>query len=369
MRAFEFLTEAVLTEAVGREFNHLEDLVFTDPGGALKAVDILKNVASGAKDVAVKWDGNPTVYWGRDEDGSFHLVGKNNWTKSDGKSNSADELEQFILSRGKGETWRPKFAKDMAGLWDMFEKATPDSFVGYVYGDLLYHPGKPKGIEDGRISFTPNQVTYNVNPDSEIGESIKQSKVGVAVHSLYTHFGDKVGEPIKDVDMFKGNPEVFVVGQTYVTHRPAVGAENLNKIAAEAKKSQGAIAKILQKQPGLSDVPDMVYRFINTMSRNKQLDKLDPKNFFDWLPNGKVSQPKQQKVAALNEQNPEAFASMFFLIREIMKAKDEVIKELDATEGDIKTHTKGVPGGEGYVKTGEKVKFVPRDRWTPFRSD
>jgi len=366
MRAFEFLTES----AVGREFNHLEDLVFSDPSnGALKAVDILKSLASGAKDVAVKWDGNPTVYWGRDEDGSFHLVGKNNWGRPEGKSNSPEELEKFILSRGKGETWRPKFANDMADLWPMFEKATPASFVGYVYGDLLYHPGKPKGIQDGKISFTPNQTTYDINPASEIGESIKQSKVGVAVHSLYTHFGDKVGEPIKDVDMFKGNPEVFVVGQTYVTHKPAVGADNIEKIAAEANKNQSNIAKLLEKRPGFSDFGQIIYTFINQMSRNKQLNNLDPKHFFDWLATSKVSQNKQAKIAEINQQMGDTLSAMFFLVREIMKAKDEIIKELDSTEGDIKTHTKGVPGGEGYVKTGEKVKLVPRDRWTPFRSD
>ena len=81
MRAFEFLTEAVLTEAVGREFNHLEDLVFTNPSdGAKRAVEILKSMEQDASDVAVKWDGNPTVYWGREDDGQFRLVGKNNLT-------------------------------------------------------------------------------------------------------------------------------------------------------------------------------------------------------------------------------------------------------------------------------------------------
>ena len=41
MRAFEFLTEAT----VGREFNHLEDLVFTNPDdGAKRAVQIIKDM-------------------------------------------------------------------------------------------------------------------------------------------------------------------------------------------------------------------------------------------------------------------------------------------------------------------------------------
>src|SRR6056300_761932 len=76
MRAFEFLTEA---KKVGREFNHLEDLVFTEDGGVFKAINVLKNLASGAKDVAVKWDGNPTVYWGRDDKGQFRMFPKNAW--------------------------------------------------------------------------------------------------------------------------------------------------------------------------------------------------------------------------------------------------------------------------------------------------
>ena len=57
------------------------------------------------------------------------------------------------------------------------------------------------------------------------------------------------------------------------------------------------------------------------------------------------------------------------LVRELMKAKNEVIRELDQASGDIVAHTSGKPGGEGYVSTGHGVKLVPRDRWTPFRAD
>ena len=371
MRAFQFLKEAEPAgpKTIGREFNHLEDLVFSEPNGVFKAINALKDIAQGAKDVAVKWDGNPTVYWGRDEDGSFHLVGKNNWGKTDGKSNSSQELEKFILSRGKGEAWRPQFAEDMANLWNIFEQATPDSFVGYVYGDLLYHPGKPFSMKNDIISFTPNQTTYDVLPESEIGQRIERSKVGVAVHQTFTYFGDKIGEPIKDVGMFDNTTDLFVVGQTYVTHKPAVGADNLKAIENEANKSKDSIARLLTPIKGLSGLADIIYRFINSQSRAKQLDKLDPKHFMDWLPSGKVSASMQQRIIDHSAANEGALASLFFLVRELMKAKDEVIKELDSTEGDIKTNTKGVPGGEGYVKTGDKVKLVPRDRWTPFRSD
>ena len=58
MRAFEFLTEE---KKVGREFQHLEDLVFTEPKGALRAIEVLRSLSQDARDVSGKWDGNPTV--------------------------------------------------------------------------------------------------------------------------------------------------------------------------------------------------------------------------------------------------------------------------------------------------------------------
>jgi len=367
MRAFEFLTEA---KQVGREFNHLEDLVFTDPdNGAKRAVQILKDMEQDSSDVAVKWDGNPTVYWGRDDDGTFRMVGKNNWGREEGKSSSPEELEKFINSRGKGEAWREKFAKDMASLWPIFEKATPDNFRGYMYGDLLYHPGKPKSGGDGSISFTPNQTTYNVKATSDIGRRVGKSKVGVAAHGVYQYFGDKSGTPVEDVKQFNGTSDLFVMGQQYVSKAPAVKADNLAEIEKVANSAQPEIKKFFTPQAGLSDLADIFYTFVNQMSRAKKLEDLSPGSFTNWLQNSKTSANKQQKILQMAKEQSSTIENIFFLIKEIMKAKNEVIAELDAAEGDVTTNTGGKPGGEGYVKTKDYVKLVPRDRWTPFKSD
>jgi hypothetical protein len=369
MRAYQFLTEAEAPKKVGREFNHLEDLVFTEPKGALRAVQVLKSLAQDAQDVSIKWDGNPTVYWGRDEDGTFRLVGKNNWGREEGKSSSPEELSQFIQSRGKGEDWREKFAGDMAALWPVFEKATPLDFVGYVYGDILFHPGKPYQGADGKMSFTPNQTTYSVKGSSAVGRAIAKAKVAVAAHKKFDYFGDKAGEDFTDIKTFALNPELVVFAQTYTSHQPAVNADNIDIIAKEANKSAGIIDKLLTPQAGLSDLQTIIYTFVNTQAKAKALDKLDSKVFFNWLTTSKVSAPKQQKIIDLSTSVPGALDSLFFLVREIMKAKNEVIAELDQAEGDIVATTGGKPGGEGYVKTRDSVKLVPRDRWTPFRAD
>jgi hypothetical protein len=371
MRFWEFLTEAEAPapKKVGREFNHLEDLVFTEPGGAKRAVAVLKGLAQDAQDVSIKWDGNPTVYWGREPNGQFRMVGKNNWGREEGASNSPDELKQFILSRGKGEDWREKFANDMASLWPIFEAATPAEFRGYIYGDILFHPGKPYQGADGKISFTPNQTTYSVNGTSEVGRRIAKAKISIAAHKHLDYFGDKSGEDIADVEQFNKTPALLVFGQTYVSHQPAVNADNIDAIEKYTNKYGSMIDKLLAPQPGLSDLQTIIYTFVNSQSKAKALDALDHDTFFNWIKTSKVSIPKQQKIIDLSNANPGALDGLFFLVREIMKAKNEIIAELDQAEGDITATTGGKPGGEGYMRTGDAVKLVPRDRWTPFRAD
>ena len=367
MRAFEFLfeAEAAAPKKVGRDFNHLEDLVFTEANGAQRAIKILKSLSSPDKNISIKWDGNPTVYWGREPDGTFRMVGKNNWGREEGKSNSPEELQQFIMSRGKGEEWREKFAGDMAAMWPVFEAATPKDFRGYVYGDILFHPGKPYQGADGRLTFTPNQTTYSVKGNSEMGRKIAAAEVAVAAHKVYEYFGDKTGKDFTQPDIFAGNPKLVVFGQTYVSHRPAVNADNLGEIEKLAK-NQDAINKMLAPVPGMGYLQDEIYGFVNTQSKAKMLDKINAEAFLAHI---QKTPAKAAKITAHVQKFPGVLENMFLLVSEIMKAKNEVIAELDQAEGEITAHTGGKPGGEGYVSDDDAVKLVPRDRWTPFRAD
>ena len=135
------------------------------------------------------------------------------------------------------------------------------------------------------------------------------------------------------------------------------------------ERSQGDIKKFFEKRPGLSDLQDIFYTFINQMSRAKKLDDLKVESFLNWLQNSKVSANKQEKIINIAKEQQQTLSDIFYLISELMKAKNEVIAELDKAEADVVATTGGKPGGEGYVKTKDKVKLVPRDRWTPFRSD
>lgn len=362
MRFGEFRT--LLTEAVkvGREYQHLEDLVFVDgSAGANEAADILEKLGTDSSDVAIKWDGNPTIYWGRESNGQFVLVGKNGWGRN--KSTTADDLGNFIKSSGKGEEWREKFGNDMAGVFNVMEAATPPDFRGYVYGDLLYHPGKPFTASTGKLQFTPNLVTYTVDTKSPLGERIANSTVGVVVHTKYEEFGSNSGAPISDVAELNGQG-VVVLGQTYVAHQPKVNTSEVKSIRATANKNAQVIDSFLAPVAGLSDMKNIIYTYVNHMSRTQQLKNIE-NGFFDWLSTSKVSPNKQTKIQELSKQSPSALPAIFALVKQIMTVKDHIIGQLDDADADVKATTKGEKGGEGYVALGSKTKLVPRQRWQP----
>lgn len=363
MRFQEF--KQILTEAakVGRDYQHLEDLVFVDgSAGANEAADVLDKLGKDTSDVSIKWDGNPTVYWGREQDGKFVLVGKNGWGRN--KSTNPDDLANFIKSSGKGEDWREKFGNDMAGIFRIMEKSTPPDFRGYVYGDLLWHPGKPFQTSKEGIQFTPNKVTYTVDPNSELGKRSAKAKVGVVVHMMYEEFGSKSGTPVEDIAALN-SPEVVVLGQTYVTHTPKVDTSHVKEIRSLAAKNGKAIDQFLAPVAGLSDMKNIIYTFVNQTAKAKQLDGLSADGFFNWLKSSTVSAGKQAKIAELNKANPKALPAVFELVNKIMSVKNNLIDQLDAADADVKASTGGEQGGEGYMALGSKTKLVPRHRWTP----
>ena len=371
MRAIEFLKEDLApaaTKKVGRDFNHLEDWVFAEPGGYKRAIKVLRDVTKSSKDVSHKWDGAPTVFWGREPNGQFRFVGNNNWGKPEGQSNSPEELKQFILSRGKGEDWRPAFADSMAALWPIFEAATPRDFRGYVYGDMLFHPGKPYQGLDGKLIFTPNETTYNVAVSSPTGQRMVGKKAAVAGHFILENFGDAKtsGQPFTEEKQFNSNKQLAVFSQNYVSHQPTIDKTVIDEIETLGSRQGKAIDDMLAPQPQFGYFRNSVYSFVNAQSQANQLDQINSDAFFAWL---QKDAAKLKKIHARSQQFEGVLDSMFDLVRAVMTAKNSIIDQLDSAEGDITATTKGQPGGEGYMKVSDQTKLVPRHRWKPFRAD
>lgn len=344
---------------VGREYNHLEDLVFiSGSSGIARISEILKRIQNGTESVSFKWDGNPTVYWGRDPDGKFVLSGKNGWGRH--KPESAQCLKNFVMRTGNAEPWREVFADTLGEVYQILEDHTPSDFRGYVYGDLLWHSRNPVSIHNNRVHFSPNKVTYTVN-DPDLKDQVKQSVLGIAAHKIYQNYGDSQGM-IYDNRLETSGP-VKIFGQQHVDYDVDFCMKLSEQLDDIRKEHAKCIDAFLEKRKGLADLKNIIYMYVNQTVKAGRLNQLTH-GFPEWLETSKVSKNKQKLIQDLDKEH-KAMAPMLQAVDITMKIKDSIIDQLDNHSHCVTSVTDGCPGGEGYVATQSYVKLVPRHRWIP----
>lgn len=382
MRATEFLFEAQRVQeakSLGRAFNHLEDLVFFyGTEGVEEALSHLRDVATaeGSQSIRMKWDGAPQVYWGREtRGGPLLLAGHNGWGRGV-KTDNPKELQDFIAN-GSGNPRTPEekanrdqFAANFASWYPYFDRATPDEFVGFVYADGLFFE-RPELDNEGVYNFCPNpksQTCYHVKADSDLGQRISKADIMVVGHGYFPEYGmpDQAQKPMDDFSMFNSTPELIVMGPIYNTKPVTVELNRLDDTQEFARRHARNIDGFLEGMKGLSDLKEIIYRYVNQSAKAKQLDDLSAQHFFTWLENSNVSQNKQTKIAELNNTYGNAIDQIIMLVKMIQAVKDEVIDQVEGPQGDIwDTHGEGRVRYAGDDKKFGNVKFVPRKRWTP----
>lgn len=372
------LVESITRNAqpLGRAFNHIEDLVmFYGSSGALQSLSVLQDIVKNPQQIRWKWDGKPTVYWGREPDGTFVMTGSGGWRKKDGsgKTTNLRQLAQYIMNTGNDETiQRQKFATSFASLWPLFEAATPENFRGYVYGDLLYMT-KPQ-VEKNQFVFTPNQVTYSVDVKSQLGKRINMSSAAVIGHAFYPSFGmeDRQQKPLKDFSIFNQTPGLIVLGPRYAETRVKINTNQIKQLLTYVKSQAKHIDALLNDQAlavnRMVGFKNVLYKFNNQQVRAGSLSGLAGK-FINWLAGSGESQAQQSKIEKWVTEHSTGFAALFYILETIRAIKDQVIQQLDQEHGDIHQSMNGQLGGEGYVVYNPQgnIKLVARNRWTPPR--
>jgi hypothetical protein len=380
MRLRQLFKEAEAPKQLGRAFNHLEDLVFFHgTAGTIEALEHLKDFTKpeGSQSIRMKWDGNPQIYWGRAEaNGPLILAGHNGWSKG-AVTDSPEAVKDFIANKSgspktpEEKAARDKFASEFSSLYPLFDKATPRDFVGFVYADGLFLQ-QPAVDKEGVYNFCPNpksQTCYHVKADSPLGKRIGNAQVMVVGHAFFPEFGmpDASQKPISDFSQFNSNPQLIVLGPVYNSKPVSVDTTTIDAVEQFAHEHSGQIDGFLQGLPGLGDLKNILYTYVNQTAKLKQLDSLSPKHFMNWLGTSKVSPGKQQKIADLINAHPKALASIFTLVKKIQALKDTVIDQVEGDTGAEVWDTHG-EGRVRYADTNKKfgnVKLVPRKRWTP----
>ena len=347
---------------------HAEDLIFWEGSrGAIRAIEQLQSLSKSTQSLTIKWDGSPAVVFGRNPNGEFIFTDKSGFVAKgyDGRATNPADLKSAIAGRGKDPAKRKaqaQYASKMASVFDTLQQAVPENFQGYFVGDMLYFQ-TPKKSGD-KFMFKPNVVEYAVNVNSDIGQQIANSKVGVVIHHTMTEDGKIL--PIKDLDMVQGS--VLAIPPTTLNKKDPIQVKGLDQLKSLVNNSGAEIDKLLNKnkiaEMKLTDLPNILYTYTNSKV-DTGLNILG-EDFLRWLAASAVSQPKRIKIKEYVSANMKAFSKLWILVGGIMKVKDSIINQLDQAQGDITATINGKPGGEGYVLGSPEgnIKLVKRSGFT-----
>lgn len=376
------------TPTIGRKYQHIEDLVFTNGAtGGLHAVERLRYMSTQGGNIELKWDGSPVVYWGKQDD-QFMMIPKNAWEYiKRGKTElqngistiprSAEEVQKFLMGTGKADpdqiAQRRQYAKQLASLWPYFEQASPDN--GFLEGGLLFYPGnKPDGQSAKPIlnsktqeyEFTPNITTFHIGKNSDLGRKIRNAKVMVAATGFYESLGSSDEGRYPDPEMLS-TPYTIVQGTTYTEQTPQFTENSLDSVQSYIQENANLINNFLAPKPGLSKPGDVLYKFYN---QNLRIVGVKQK-FIDW-----VTANTSAKQADIILKDRAGMDAILTAVELLTKAKLEMIQNLSSGTHSGIRQTKP----EGYVSAhpgvafqndlpGQFVKAIDQANWAPRKGE
>jgi hypothetical protein len=328
-------------EAAGARIEHIEDLVFErGTRGVREALDIIQHAAEDTRRyTTVKWDGKPAIIWGRKPTGEFVLTDKSGFGAKgyDGLATSPEMMARIQSQRG-GE--RTELIAIYQKLFPLLRAATPETFRGYIQGDLLYTQTPPE--EAGAYVFQPNFVEYKIPASSKLGQRIGASEVGIAAHTRY-RTQDSSPEPVHHINL-ESTPGLLVIEPTAKDIKNvAPNAQMIKQLKQVVNQNSAAIDSLFNptelRAAQLSDLPQLCKRYINSRIMSDYENLLS--GFGDWL-QANVTPRKYNNIVQYlqsprsNMDGISAAFAAFLLLHEI---KTDMLAQLDRQQ----------PGQEGWV--------------------
>ena len=352
---------------------HLEDLVFRKGSrGVDEALAIIQHAAEAPqKTTSVKWDGKPAVIFGRKPaTGEFVLTDGSGFEAKgyDGLATSPKMMSQ-IQSTRKGE--RGELVQLYADLWPQLEAATPTNFRGYVKGDLLYYPQQPWEEQAGNLVFKPNTVQYRIPAKSALGQRIRNSTTGIAMHTMYADQGEPK-QPLSRVS-FNEVPGLLLIEPIYgkgITPQDpaqAKGQSALIKQIQQIRRSKGAAIDTLFNPAELramqiTDLAKLCVDYINFRIKQPSgnFDNLLA-GFGEWLQT-KVTPKKFGNIVEYLKSpasNTEGLAAAFTLFILLHDLKLDILRNLDLKDPGHEGWVMATPAG--YSKAVNRFDFTARN--------
>jgi hypothetical protein len=320
---------------------HLEDLVFEKGSKGIKeALQIIADAAADtAKTTTVKWDGKPAIIFGRKPNGEFVLTDKSGFLAKgyDGLATSPEQIAKIMNQRG-GE--RGDLIAIYVKLWPLLSAAVPANFQGYIQGDLLYTQTPPEVA--GAYVFKPNFIEYKIPANSNLGQQIGNSEVGVAIH---TRIADPMSpaEPLGDVKLRSVPGLLLITPNVKEIQNVHPNAKLVSELKQLLRAKGPAIDQLFSpidlRSHGITDLPALCKRYINSRI-SSNFDNLLP-GFGEWL-RANVTPRKFANIVEYLQSprsNMDGISAAFTAFLGLHDLKSDLLQQLDRQQ----------PGQEGWV--------------------
>lgn len=358
MHPFRLYVESFLTEAAKdapgiQHIEHPSDRSFDGPEAAHHAVNTLKGVVTGKTPVTRKIDDKMSFQVKRDERG---VAVKYKGTGSHYNYSEAD------IEKQHGH--KPYLAGPLKSVLAHAGKVLPKA-KGEYQGGFMSTPETRKE-SGGKITHTPNTITYGVKKDSPEGKKLAGSKVSVTIHSKLVG-AKKTAKPITSLKGFGEHPDVHLVNHVVSKGEQKLSPEHKKNVLSHLNKAEDlmkdhsyghlsghetSMRTYVNSTVDSGDKPSVEgYKKHLAARHDKEIEKV------------KMAKTKETKVAAKEsalshiEKNKEAFQKSFDIHHHLQKATNALADSLSHTAHGGYEHHIGEKksGPEGFVANGLKV--------------
>lgn len=343
--------------AVGRTFQHIEDLIYIDGApGAMHALERLNDIQRTPYALEMKWDGSPAIMFGNDGQG-FGFADK--YKKEPYRT--AKQVQDGY--RGDGSKSRLEFASHMAEAFELYRIAAAN-LMGYVEAGLMYYPGKPPILVNGELEFQANTVKYLVKANSELGKKISASKTGAAITARHSHWGGpKV--PISDVWKHIGSHDVVIIPPKFIEKAPKL--KDTKPLQLKITLHEKGIEQFITPTPGIAQIRNIIYRYCNQKRASGQWQAIG-KDFEQYISSSpELSDKAKEKVLAKVHDDRGAVKAMFEIVREIIKIKISILNQVESASLGSMGIRAQVWNGKKWLDAGEGVVHDPIELSRPLK--
>ncbi len=266
--------------AKNTHLEHLEDDILNNgSAGGKNAIAFLRELGGmlhqkpSSISVTTKWDGAPSIVCGIDPQTNLFFVGtKSVFAKTEPKICYHDEDIDLWYT----DQLASKLKYCLMHLKKM-------NITGVLQGDLLFTDDKFLQTINGKrvISFRPNTITYAVDAQTPLANTIKTAKLGIVFHTKYT--GASIPEMTAsfgvNISNLSKTPDVYVASASF---SDATGIANFTE--PEYRKY---ISAVNQAEGSLKQASKFLDVLTSTGESKFVMSKIFKMYFNTYIKNGK----------------------------------------------------------------------------------